>query len=109
MGLTIRRDPESGLIPPILKALEILSIPVVLTVLATELAFLQRWLLTEPLSGLQWLAALLLALAPAVVIELDKAIRRWRAPVQPDAPIEPTLLPERAVAATEAETVTPVA
>ena len=38
----------------------------------------QRGLLTLPLSGLQWLAALGLALVTPIVIEVDKLIRRLR-------------------------------
>ena len=96
-GLTIRRDPDSGLLPPILKALMVLSVPAVLTVLATEGPFLQRVLTTETLTGSQWLAALLLALVPATIIELDKAIKRARASRADGVAVEPTVLPERAL------------
>ena len=47
----MRRDPTSGLVPPILTAVGSLVIPVALVVLATELPFLQRGLLTQPLTG----------------------------------------------------------
>jgi len=96
-GLTIRRDPSSGLLPPILKALMVLSAPAALTVLATEGSFLQGVLTTQPLTGSQWLAALLLALVPAIVIELDKAIKRARASRADGVTVEPTVLPERAL------------
>ena len=83
----MRRDPSSGLLPPVLKAMAILSIPVALTVLATQLDGLQQGLLTQPLTGPQWLACLGLALVTPVVVELDKllradqsaASRRWSA------------------------------
>ena len=79
-ALTNRRDPASGLIPPILKAVAISVAPVVLIVLATEVGFLQRSLLTQELTGMQWLACIALALALPVVIEAGKWIRRSRAP-----------------------------
>lgn len=78
-SLAKRRDPESGLRAPILGALKILSIPVLTTVAAVELGFLQNLLLTTSLSGGQWLACLGLGLVVPLVVELDKAIRRHRA------------------------------
>src|SRR4029450_7404728 len=60
-ALTNRREPASGLAPPILRALAISLVPVLMIVLATELPGLQRGLLTEPLSGRQWFACLGLA------------------------------------------------
>ena len=44
--------------------------------LATELAFLQRALLTQSLTGPQWLACLGLALVLPIVVEVDKWLRR---------------------------------
>ncbi len=95
-GLVMRRDPTSGLSEPVLYAVKILAIPAVLTVLATELAVMQRILMTESLTGLQWLACVGLALLVPIVVELDKWVRRRRAPAA--APIEPTqaLEPARA-------------
>lgn len=77
-GLVMRRDPGSGLAPPLLPALKVLSIPVALLVLATELGFLQRGLATQPLTGTQWLASIALAAIVPVVVEADKWIRRSR-------------------------------
>ncbi|HEY5879699.1 MAG TPA: HAD-IC family P-type ATPase, partial [Nakamurella sp.] len=77
-ALVLRRDPTSGLVAPMLKALAILSIPVVLTVLSTELPFAQAGLLTQPLTGQQWLACLGLALVTPVLVEGEKWIRRHR-------------------------------
>ena len=96
-ALTNRRDPASGLIPPILKAVAISLAPVVLIVLATEVGFLQRSLLTQELTGMQWLACIALALALPVVIEAGKWIRRSRAPKP--AAIDPTraVTPARAL------------
>jgi Ca2+-transporting ATPase len=96
-ALTNRRDPASGLIPPILKAMAISVVPVVLIVLATEVAFLQRSLLTQALTGMQWLACIGLALALPVVTEASKWIRRSRASQTPA--IDPTraVTPARAL------------
>ncbi len=77
-GLVMRRDPSSGLVPPILSAVKWLAIPVVLVVLSTELPFLQRALLTQSLTGPQWLACIGLALVLPVVVEVDKWARRRR-------------------------------
>jgi Ca2+-transporting ATPase len=82
-ALTNRRDPASGLTPPILTALAISVAPVVLLVLATEVGFLQRSLLTQELTGNEWLACIGLALALPVVIEaskMDPSIARAQAP-----------------------------
>jgi Ca2+-transporting ATPase len=98
-GLVMRRDPSSGLTPPVLGAIKILVIPAALVVLATELSFMQRALLTQSLDGLQWLACIGLALILPVVVEVDKWIRRRRIP----APTGPSTLeavnPGRAVLA----------
>jgi P-type Ca2+ transporter type 2C len=101
-ALTNRRDPASGLVPPILKALAIGLIPIALVVLATRVDFLQHALLTQPLSGLQWLACLALALALPVVVEAVKAIRRARAP---RAVVDPRRAVGPARAQTDADTV----
>jgi Ca2+-transporting ATPase len=79
-AVTNRRDPASGLVPPILKAVAIGLIPVTLVVLATRVDFLQHSLLTQPLTGYQWLASIALALALPVVVEVVKGIRRTRVP-----------------------------
>jgi Ca2+-transporting ATPase len=85
-----RRDPASGLLPPILKAAAVGLIPVAFVVLATRVDFLQKSLLTQALTGAQWLACLGLALVLPVVVEVAKWIRRTRAP-------QPAVDPERAV------------
>jgi Ca2+-transporting ATPase len=48
--------------------------------LATELPALQSGLLTEPLTGRQWLACIGLALLVPIVIEGSKWLRRRNAP-----------------------------
>jgi Ca2+-transporting ATPase len=87
-GLVMRRDPTSGLTPPVLPALKILAIPVALLVLATELPVMQSGLLTQSLTGPQWLACLGLALVLPIVVEADKWVRRRRTarPAALDAP-----------------------
>ncbi|MEV4514264.1 cation-transporting P-type ATPase [Dactylosporangium sp. NPDC049525] len=80
-----RRDPASGLGPPILKAAAISLITVGMLILATWVGFLQRALLTQPLTGEQWLACLALALALPAVAETAKAIRRARTDARTDA------------------------
>ncbi|HEX2361760.1 MAG TPA: cation transporting ATPase C-terminal domain-containing protein, partial [Jiangellaceae bacterium] len=86
-----------GLVPPILSAVKWLAIPAVLVVLATELPFLQRGLLTQPLSGLQWLACIGLALVLPVVVEVDKWVRRRRHQQRDVYAAEAAVNPARAV------------
>jgi Ca2+-transporting ATPase len=74
-------------------------ITVVLIVLATRVDFLQHSLLTQPLTGSQWLACLGLALVLPTVIEVGKWIRRSRRP-------QPPVDPERAVAPQRGRTAT---
>jgi Ca2+-transporting ATPase len=78
-SLAKRRDPESGLQAPVISALKILSIPVLFTVAAVEIGFMQNLLLTTSLSGGQWLACIGLALIVPIFVEADKAIRRSQA------------------------------
>ncbi len=75
-GLVLRRDPESGLVEPLLGAVKTLSIPVLITIVAVEWTFMQRLLATTSLSGGQWLAAIGLALVVPATIELSKIPRR---------------------------------
>jgi len=79
-ALTNRRDPTSGLGPPVLAALGMSLVPVSMSFLATQLPSLQHGLLTTSLSGPQWLAAIGLSLALGVVVEVGKLVRRRRAP-----------------------------
>jgi Ca2+-transporting ATPase len=78
-ALTNRRDPATGLTPPILTALGVSLVPVAMIFLATQLPSLQRGLLTQPLNGPRWLIAIALALALPLVIEISKWIRRRQA------------------------------
>ena len=94
-GLSIRRDPGSGLAAPILKALGILAIPVALTLIATEWGLLQRFLMTQSLTGYEWLISIGLALVVLAVIETEKAVRR-RGATGPN-PVETAVAPQRAL------------
>ena len=49
-----------------------------LTVLVTELGFLQRWLLTTELDARQWGICLLAAAVVLAVDEIRKAVERFR-------------------------------
>ncbi len=84
-ALTNRRDPASGLTPPVLKAVLISVVPVVMIFLGTQLPALQSGLLTQSLTGRQWLACVGLALLLPVVIEVTKWYRRRSLP--PPGPI----------------------
>ncbi|MCJ0902497.1 cation-transporting P-type ATPase [Rhodococcus sp. ARC_M6] len=88
-GLAMRRDPESGLIPPVLGALKILTIPTVVTVFAVEAGFFQDLLMTTSLTGGQWLTCLGWSLIVPIVVEADKALRRRRL-TPPPTPIPAT-------------------
>jgi len=79
-AITNRRDPAAGLRPPIIKAAAIGLVTVALLVVATRVDFLQQSLLTQPLTGPQWLTCLALALALPVVVEAVKLVRRRQAP-----------------------------
>ena len=95
-GLSIRRDPGSGLSAPILKALGVLAVPAVLTLVATEWGLLQRFLMTTSLSGYEWLISVALALVVLVVIETEKAIRRRG--TDEATSVESAIVPQRALA-----------
>jgi Ca2+-transporting ATPase len=95
-ALTNRRAPNSGLTPPILHALGVSIVPVALTFLATQLPSLQSGLVTMPLTGTQWLAAIGLALLLPVVVEADKALRRRRIPQVETFAVDRAVVPERA-------------
>jgi len=97
-GLVMRRDPTTGLTAPILTAVKWLVIPAGLLVLSTELDFLQHALLTQGLSGLQWLACIGLALVLPIVVEIDKWMRRRRLHPPAPVPVEAAVAPMRATA-----------
>jgi len=77
-GLALRRDPQSGFTPPILKSLGVVGASGALLILATVWAPLQSLLTTMPLSGARWLMVFALAAVVGIVIEGEKWIRRSR-------------------------------
>jgi Ca2+-transporting ATPase len=95
-ALTNRRDPASGLEPPILKAFGISLIPVLMLFLGTQLPGLQSGLLTTSLTGREWLACFGLAALLPIVVEGWKWIRRRNAPSASLADVEQAVAPERA-------------
>jgi Ca2+-transporting ATPase len=96
-AITNRRDPTSGLAPPLLKAVGISMVTVVLVFLGTELPRLRSGLMTTSLTGWQWLGVIGLALALPIVIEGGKWIRRRRTPETPPRETERVVAPRRAV------------
>ncbi|WP_426595556.1 cation-translocating P-type ATPase [Cellulomonas sp. McL0617] len=95
-GLVLRREPESGLAAPLLTAVKVLSGPIALIVLATQLNFLQGWLTTQALTGNQWLICLGLALLLPIVAELDKVFMRRHASTTPVLETQDAVAPARA-------------
>ncbi|MBO0748572.1 MAG: cation transporting ATPase C-terminal domain-containing protein, partial [Acidimicrobiaceae bacterium] len=102
-SLTNRRDPTTGLSPPILTAVGIALASVTFLFLATQLPGLQKGLLTVPLNARQWLASIGLALLLPLVIETSKWLRRRHAPKP--APLDPrlALTPSRALSPDSAD------
>ena len=101
-ALTNRRDPTSGLAPPILKALAISLAPVTMIVLATQLPLLNRGLSTVQLTGGEWLACIGLALLLPLVVEVSKWVRRMRSPAVRITLPGRAVAPQRAVAGSAA-------
>jgi len=79
-AITNRRDPGSGLTSPLLRPIVVSAFPVFMIFLGTELPGLQSGLMTQALSGRQWLACIGLALLLPVVIESVKWYRRRQLP-----------------------------
>jgi Ca2+-transporting ATPase len=80
-GFTMRRTTASAFGGAVALPALLTGIGLIVTVVATEAGFLQRWLLTTSLSGPQWLVCLGLALVLPIVIEAEKAWRRRRTSV----------------------------
>ena len=95
-GISLRRIREPGFTGPLKTALKLAAIPLVLTVLATELGFLQAALLTTSLTLTQWLLCAALAAITPAVIELDKALQRRRATGSDAVRPEDAVAPARA-------------
>ena len=104
----MRRDPGSGLSAPILTALKVLSAPVLLTIAAVEIPFMNRFLITTDLTGRQWVAALGLSLILPIVVEVEKLVRRLIHHTPPPTyTTAEAVLPNRARAAVAAPEPTP--
>jgi Ca2+-transporting ATPase len=101
-ALTNRRDPASGLTPPVLTALAISLVPVTMIVLATELPLLNQGLSTVALDGGEWLACIGLALLLPLVVEVSKWVRRVRTPAVRITLPARAVAPQRAVAGSTA-------
>jgi Ca2+-transporting ATPase len=97
-ALTNRRDPASGLDPPLVKAIVISLFPVVMIVLATQLPVLKSGLLTQSLSGREWLACIGLALLLPLVIEGKKWLHRRAAAPPPPISVPDAVAPPSAAA-----------
>ena len=109
-GLVMRREPGSGLSAPILTALKVLSAPVLLTIAAVEIPFMNRFLITTDLTGRQWVAALGLSLILPIVVEVEKWVRRRIHHTPPPTyTTAEAVLPTRARAAASAPEPTPAA
>jgi P-type Ca2+ transporter type 2C len=96
-ALVNRRDPTSGLTPPIIKSLGIGLITVVLIFLATQLPTLQTGLRTTTLTPLEWLICARLAALLPLVVELTKLVRRRRVPAAVPVGVEGVVVPSRAL------------
>lgn len=96
-ALVNRRDPASGLTPPIIKSLGIGLITVVLIFLATQLPTLQTGLRTTTLTPLEWLICAGLAALLPLVVELTKLVRRRRVPAAVPVGAERVVAPSRAL------------
>jgi Ca2+-transporting ATPase len=95
-ALVNRRDPTSGLLPPLAKALVIGLVPVAMVFLATQLPTLRSGLLTVPLTPHEWFVCAALAALLPVAVELGKVARRRRRPGATTVSPEDAVAPARA-------------
>ena len=99
-ALVNRRDPTTGLAPPILKSIGIGLITIALLFLATQLPTLQKGLLTTTLTPPEWLICAGLAALLPLVVELSKLIRRRRGRASVPVGVERVVVPSRALTKT---------
>jgi Ca2+-transporting ATPase len=99
-GIVMRREPTSGLTPPLVTAVKWSAIPLGLLILATELPFLQRGLHTQELTAREWVAAAGLAVVLPIVVEIDKWFARRRLHPPAAAPVSEVVAPARATVPT---------
>jgi Ca2+-transporting ATPase len=95
-ALVNRRDPGSGLTPPILASLGVGLVSLMLTFLGTQLPTLQAGLTTTTLTGHEWLTCLGLAALLALAVEIPKALRRRRRPPARAIEVAHAVAPARA-------------
>ena len=86
LGWTARRDPGPSSEGPTLPYLGWILAGAGLVVLSVEVPFVQSWLDTKSLTGLQWLAVIGLAMIAPIGAAVEKAVRQRRAAGQPAAP-----------------------
>jgi Ca2+-transporting ATPase len=84
-GFVMRKTTASAFARPTVLPALLTASGVLITVAATEVGFLQEWLVTTSLTGGQWLVCVGLALLWAAVVEVEKAVRRRRAAAAPAA------------------------
>jgi P-type Ca2+ transporter type 2C len=85
-GFVMRRTEAPAFTGALAQPALLTAAGVVLTLAATEIDFMQRWLRTTSLAGDQWLICLGLALVFPIAVEAEKAWRRRTRPVPVTAP-----------------------
>jgi P-type Ca2+ transporter type 2C len=80
-GFVMRRTEAAAITGAFVRPALLTAAGVVLTVAATEIGAIQRWLHTTSLTGDQWLICLGLALVFPIAVEAEKAWRRRALPV----------------------------
>jgi Ca2+-transporting ATPase len=78
-GFVMRKTTASAFSRPTVPAALLTLVGVAITIASTEVGFLQDWLRTTELTNPQWAVCLGLALVFAVVVEVEKWVRRRRA------------------------------
>ncbi|MGB8020185.1 MAG: HAD-IC family P-type ATPase [Candidatus Nanopelagicales bacterium] len=77
-GLVMRKTTASAFTRPVVPATLLVAAGVAITVISTEVGFLQGFLKTTELTDAQWAVCISLALVFAVAVEIEKAVRRRR-------------------------------
>jgi Ca2+-transporting ATPase len=86
LGWTARRDPGRSNDGPPLPYLGWIAGGFIGVVAAVELSFMQDWLETTALDGVEWLGVIVLGLVPAAVAAVEKEVRRRRAAASAEVP-----------------------
>ncbi len=85
MAVSLRRDVIPGWLGPYFPFFKWMGIPALVTWLTIEWPLFQELIGTSDLSAQQWTGALVLALVPSLVIEMEKALRASRRATQAKA------------------------